>query len=304
LGDSRTALQGMDDDAAFIEQCQAAVERRLAELTPDRDARPARLAEAARYALLSPGKRFRPMLTLLTAREFGGDPAAALDVACACEMVHAASLILDDLPCMDDAGLRRGRVTTHKAFDEATAVLASVGLLNLAYGVVACAPGLAGPLKADLAARLSRAVGFSGLVAGQAMDLEHRDRARAPEDLDLLNHRKTGVLMVAAAEAGALIAGASSLAVLGVGEFATHLGLAFQIHDDILDVEGGADLGKDVGKDAGMTTLVSAIGLEGARVARDAHLKASDAGLARSGVGQGLLARYVHDLFEARKAAA
>ena len=294
----------MDDDAAFIEQCRTAVERRLVELTPDRDERPARLAEAARYALLSPGKRFRPMLTLLTAREFGGDPAEALDVACACEMVHAASLILDDLPCMDDAGLRRGRVTTHRAFDEATAILASVGLLNLAYGVVASAQGLPGPLKADLATRLSGAVGFSGLVAGQAMDLENRDRQRASEDLDLLNHRKTGVLMVAAAEAGALIAGASSLAVLGVGEFATHLGLAFQIHDDILDVEGGSELGKDLGKDAGMSTIVSVMGLDAARAARDAHLQASQAGLARAGVGQGILARYVRGLFEARRAAA
>ncbi|MDP1736305.1 MAG: polyprenyl synthetase family protein [Caulobacter sp.] len=294
----------MDDDAAFIEQCRAAVERRLAELTPDRAEHPRRLAEAARYALLSPGKRFRPMLTLLAAREFGAEPPMALDAACAFEMVHAASLILDDLPCMDNANLRRGRNTTHREFDEATAILASVGLLNRAYGVLAEDEGLTPALKTELSRRLSEAVGFHGLVAGQAMDLEDRGRDRSPADLELLNHRKTGVLMVAAAQAGALIAGASEEAVRGVGEFARCLGLAFQIHDDILDVAGGADLGKDLGKDAGMATVVSVLGLDGARAALEGHLEAARAGLAGAGVGKGLLAPYVLALFEARKAAA
>lgn len=298
------AAGGMDDDAAFIEQCRAAVERRLAELTPDRAERPRRLAEAARYALLSPGKRFRPMLTLLAAREFGADPALALDAACAFEMVHAASLILDDLPCMDDANLRRGRNTTHREFDDATAILASVGLLNRAFGVLAEDDGLSDAVKREISRRLSDSVGFHGLVAGQAMDLEDRSRERSPADLELLNHRKTGVLMVAAAEAGALIAGASEAAVDDVGEFARHLGLAFQIHDDILDVEGGADLGKDLGKDAGMTTVVSALGLDGARAARDSHLQSAQAALVKAGAGQGLLAGYILALFEARKAAA
>jgi len=293
----------MDDDAAFIEQCRSAVDRRLAELTPDRAARPRQLAEAARYALLSPGKRFRPMLTLLAAREFGAEPLLALDAACAFEMVHAASLILDDLPCMDDAHQRRGRPTTHRQFDEATAILASVGLLNRAFGVVAQDPGLSDSLKAELGSRLSEAVGFQGLVAGQAMDLGDRDRARSPADLDLLNHRKTGVLMVAAAEAGALIAGASGDAVRAVGEFARHLGLAFQIHDDLIDAEGG-DAGKDVGKDAGMTTIVSALGADGALEAIESHLEAAESALAAAGAGGGLLAPYALGLFEARKAAA
>lgn len=294
----------MDDDKAFIEQCRTAVDRRLAELSPDRDARPGRLAEAARYALLSPGKRFRPMLTLLAAREFGAEPAKALDAACAFEMVHAASLILDDLPCMDDAQLRRGRATTHKAFDEATAILASVGLLNRAFGVVAADAGLSDGVRGELTRRLSDAVGFDGLVAGQAMDLGDRDRVRSPAELDLLNHRKTGVLMVAAAEAGALIAGASEDAVGHVGEFARQLGLAFQIHDDLIDLKGTADTGKDAGKDAGMTTVVSALGPEGALAALESHLEAAGVALAVAGVGDGLLAPYVMGLFEARKAAA
>lgn len=294
----------MDDDAAFIEQCRAAVDRRLAELSPARAERPRRLAEAVRYALLSPGKRFRPMLTLLTARAFGAEPAAALDAACAFEMVHAASLILDDLPCMDDASLRRGRATTHREFDEATAILASVGLLNRAFGVLAEDEGLTPALKRALISRLSDAVGFHGLVAGQAMDLDGRERDRSPADLERLNHRKTGVLMVAAAEAGALIAGAPDEAVKGVGRFARHLGLAFQIHDDLIDALGGAEIGKDVGKDAGMTTMVSALGLDGARAALRAHLEAGRSALVGAGAGEGPLAPYVMALFEARKAAA
>ncbi|MFA7262984.1 MAG: polyprenyl synthetase family protein [Caulobacter sp.] len=294
----------MDDDAAFIEQCRAAVERRLADLTPDRAERPRRLGEAARYALLSPGKRFRPMLTLLAAREFGAEPASALDVACAYEMVHAASLILDDLPCMDDANLRRGRATTHREFDEATAILASVGLLNRAFGIVAEAPGLSAALRAELGGRLSQAVGFTGLVAGQAMDLDDRGHDRSSAELELLNHRKTGVLLVAAAEAGAVIAGAGADAVGHVGEFARHLGLAFQIHDDLIDVQGGAEAGKDLGKDAGMTTVVSALGVDGARAALQTHLAAAEAALAAAGARRRLLAPYVIGLFEARKAAA
>jgi geranylgeranyl diphosphate synthase type II len=295
--------EGMEDDAAVIEQLRAAVDRRLAELLPDRTARPGRLAEAARYAVLAPGKRFRPMLTLLAAREFGAEAGVALDAACAFEMVHAASLILDDLPSMDDAALRRGRATTHREFDEATAILAAVGLLNQAFGVVAADPKLPEPVRGELSRRLSAAVGFHGLVSGQAMDLNDRDRSRSPDDIDLLNHRKTGVLMVAAAQAGALAAGAPARAVEGVGEFARRVGLAFQIHDDLIDVAAIAETGKDLGKDAGMTTLVSALGVEGARAAVDEHLEAAEAALAGAGAN-GLLARYALGLFEARKAAA
>jgi geranylgeranyl diphosphate synthase type II len=294
----------MDDDAAFIEQCRAAVERRLADLTPEQPGRTRRLVEAARYALLAPGKRFRPMLTLLAAREFGADPATAMDAACAFEMVHTASLILDDLPCMDDAALRRGRTTTHRQFDEATAILASVALLNRAQGVIAGDAGLSTSVRAELAGRLSEAVGFEGLVGGQAMDLDDRARERTAAELDLLNHRKTGVLIVAAAEAGALIAGAAPESVLQVGIFARHLGLAFQIQDDLIDVLGGADAGKDLGKDAQMTTLVSVLGVEGAREAVIDHLVRAEAALVAAGARQRLLAPYVMGLFEARKAAA
>ncbi len=295
--------KGMEDDSAVIEQFRAAVDRRLADLLPDRTARPARLAEAARYAVLSPGKRFRPMLTLLTAREFGAEPLTALDAACAFEMVHAASLILDDLPSMDDAALRRGRATTHREFDEATAILAAVGLLNQAFGVIAADERLTDAARAALLRRLSDSVGFEGLVSGQALDLNDRDHVRTPDDIDLLNHRKTGVLMVAAAEAGALIAGAPPASVAAVGEFARRLGLAFQIQDDLIDAAVIAESGKDLGKDAAMTTLVTVLGPQEAAAAVGAHLAAAGAALSEAGA-TGLLARYAFGMFEARKAAA
>src|SRR5208283_4296316 len=142
----------------------------------------------------------------------------ALDVACAMEMVHAASLVLDDLPSMDDARLRRGRPTTHRAYGEADAILASVGLLTRAFGVIAAAEGLGAEDRSALVVGLADAVGFSGLVAGQALDLAERDRPRTVAELDALNHRKTGVLMMAAAEAGARIGGASPEARQELGE--------------------------------------------------------------------------------------
>lgn len=298
--------RGMDDTGVHlqaIEPLRLGVERRLAELAPAEGAEPQGLTGAARHALLAPGKRFRPMLTLLTARDFGAPEGAALDVGCAIEMVHTASLILDDLPSMDDADLRRGRPTTHRLFGEAVAILAAVGLLNQAFGLVAAQAQLPAEARARLGALLSDAVGFDGLVAGQARDIAHREQIRAVDDIDLLNHQKTGVLIMAAAQAGAIIAGAPDHRVAAVGEFARRIGLAFQIRDDILDVEGG-DIGKDAGKDAGMSTLVSVLGVEGAREAMHEHLRAGEQALADAGCPDGLMSHYVRGLFFARAVAA
>jgi len=297
----------MDDNAAYIQRLEAlraGVDRRLGELAPRVGAAPDRLVEAVRYALLAPGKRFRPMLTLLTAAQFGAAEGVALDTACAFEMVHAASLILDDLPSMDDAGLRRGLPTIHRAFDEATAVLAGVGLLNQAYAVVAADPRLDSSLRAEIAGRIADSVGFFGLIAGQARDLFDRDQLRDLPALDRLNHEKTGVLIMAAAQSGARIAGASDEAVAAVGEFGRRMGLAFQIRDDLIDAEGSVEgAGKDVGKDEGMTTAVSLLGIAGARAAMEAHLAAGRAALDSVG-GCDLVAGYVGRLFAGRKAAA
>ncbi|PTS91047.1 MULTISPECIES: polyprenyl synthetase family protein [unclassified Caulobacter] len=297
----------MDDNAAFFQRLEAlrgSVDRRLAELAPRPGSAPDRLVEAVRYAVLSPGKRFRPMLVLLTASQFGAAEILALDTACAFEMVHAASLILDDLPSMDNAGLRRGLPTIHRAYDEATAILAGVGLLNLAYATVAADEGLPGPLRAEIAGRIAASVGFSGLIAGQARDLFDRDQLRDLPAIDRLNHEKTGVLIMAAAQAGARIASAPAPAVEAVGEFGWRMGLAFQIRDDLIDAEGSVEAaGKDVGQDATMTTAVSLLGLAGARAVMEGHLTAGRAALDQVG-GCELVARYVERLFVGRKAAA
>ncbi|KSB87372.1 polyprenyl synthetase [Caulobacter vibrioides] len=301
----------MDDQVALqqgllprIEALRARVDRRLAELAPASGTAPDRLVEAVRYSLLAPGKRFRPMLTLLAAEAFGASEGAALDAACAFEMIHAASLILDDLPAMDDAGLRRGLPTIHRAFDEATAILAGVGLLNQAYAVIAADKGLAGELRAEISGRAAQAVGFMGLVAGQARDLLDRDQLRDMAAIDRLNHEKTGVLIIAAAQVGALIGGANEAAVEQVGEFARRVGLAFQIRDDIIDAEGSVEAaGKDVGQDASMTTAVTRLGLSGARAAMEEHLALAESALSAAG-GGGLLGAYAGRLFAGRKAAA
>jgi len=298
------------DDATFIqlvEQTRASVERRLSQLVPAEGQGPAGLTGAVRYALLAPGKRFRPTLTLLTARDFGAADNAALDVACACEMIHAASLILDDLPSMDDAGLRRGKVTTHRAFDEATAILAAVGLLNRAFGVIAEDTALPPAARVELSARLSEAVGFRGLVAGQCRDLDRRGGALSNDEIDLLNHQKTGVLLVIAAQAGAIVAGVDDGRLTAIGEFARRIGLAFQIRDDLIDAEAlagvGAGDGKDLGKDAGMPTLITSLGVDGARQTMEGYLAAAEAALTDAGAGHSAL-RYARGLFEGRKAAA
>lgn len=297
----------MDDSGIFLHSVEALrlqVDRRLAELIPAAGAEPGRLGEAAHYALLAPGKRFRPLLTLLTAEAFGAPVGRALDMACAMEMIHAASLILDDLPSMDDARLRRGRPTTHRVYGEADAILASVGLLTRAFGVIGADEGLAPEDRSALVVALADAVGFSGLVSGQAMDLAERNRPRTVAEIDALNHRKTGVLMMAAAEAGARIGGASPDARRELGEFARRIGLAFQIRDDLIDIEeGGEHVGKDVGKDAGMTTVVSALGPRAALGAIEAHLRAADEALARAGC-DGRLGVFARSLFSGRKAAA
>lgn len=193
-----------------------------------------RVVSAMRYAILSPGKRVRPILSLLTASQFGCTIAQAMGPACAVELVHAASLVLDDLPCMDDADLRRGQPTVHRAFGQDIAVLAGVGLLNEAYGLIMRAEALSATTRCEMAAVLSRAVGVAGLIGGQDKDLDARD-SRSFADLSQLHHEKTGVLFVAAVELGALAAGADGNAREALRRFGCELGLAFQALDDLQD---------------------------------------------------------------------
>jgi geranylgeranyl diphosphate synthase type II len=246
----------------FFADYQARVDAELQRLVSERADSP--VARSMAYTVHAPSKRVRPVLTLLATELCGGDAAAALPAAASTELVHAASLILDDLPAMDDAPLRRGRATNHREFGEAIAILAAFGLLNLTFATLARAyePALA----ARLSARLAHAVGLDGLIGGQAADLLATDQQISFEMLERIHRGKTGALFVAAATSGAMIAGASADAVNALEAYAKNLGLAFQIIDDLLDVEGNpAETGKAVRSDIKKTTFVSFSGVDGAR---------------------------------------
>ncbi|HET8646153.1 MAG TPA: polyprenyl synthetase family protein, partial [Vicinamibacteria bacterium] len=249
---------------AALEEKRAAVEAALPGLlrrgAPEVDA-------AVEYSLLAPAKRVRPLLTLMVAELFRLEPRLVLPAACAVEMAHTASLILDDLPSMDDAQLRRGRATCHRVHGEANAVLAAFALLNRAFELLAegWPGGPDGPLRAALARELAGAVGTEGMIAGQARDLAVTDREIDFATLEFIHSRKTGALFVACAAMGAVAAAASPADTAAIKAYAKNLGLAFQIVDDLIDVTGASqEAGKDVGQDLKKTTFVSFSGVEGA----------------------------------------
>tara|TARA_R110002073_G_scaffold49547_2_gene132225 strand:+ start:109 stop:1023 length:915 start_codon:yes stop_codon:yes gene_type:complete len=266
---------------ARIERSRERCEARLQALLPfqSQDARAtgtlAGLEEAVRYALQAGGKRIRPCLVYAAAVAVANDEVScrALDnAACAMELVHTYSLIHDDLPSMDDDDLRRGRATLHRAFDEATAILVGDGLQALAFELLADAEGLPGEARVRMVKVLAQAAGLGGMVGGQYVDIAATGNSLALAELQGLHALKTGALIRASLSLGAIAAGASEAEQAALEVFGEHLGLAFQVVDDILDVEGSAaTLGKTGGKDAmaGKTTYVSLLGLEGARTAAD-----------------------------------
>lgn len=208
------------------------------------------LAEAMRYSLLAGGKRIRPMLVLEFCRVSGGDIDAALPVACAVEMLHTYSLIHDDLPCMDNDDLRRGRPTNHKVFGECTATLAGDCLQAEAFGtILRCA--LPADRRAKCAEILAGAAGLDGICGGQYLDMLGEGRALSHEELNEINNRKTGALLVAACQMGVAAAGGNEEMLDAAGRYAAAVGAAFQIRDDMLDVlSTEAELGKPIGSDA------------------------------------------------------
>jgi farnesyl diphosphate synthase len=227
------------------------------------DGTPAQLAEAMNYALLGGGKRLRPSLVRLFARAFGGTDAGASRPAAALEMVHTYSLVHDDLPCMDDDDLRRGRPTCHVVYGEALAVLAGDGLLTYAFELLA-----GEPQAARMCATLARAAGPAGMVGGQVLDLSLAGSSSGRADVESVHRLKTAALISAACELGALAANAPDAAVASARAYGQALGRLFQVVDDLLDVTGDADqLGKTPGKDAQLdrATMVAVLGLEGAR---------------------------------------
>ena len=232
-----------------------------------------RIFEAAKYSALAGGKRLRPVIVLAFCRLCGGEADKAMPFACALEMIHTYSLIHDDLPCMDDDDLRRGRPTCHKAFDEATAVLAGDGLLTAAFETAAAAKGLDAEAVLRCVRILGREAGMNGMIAGQVLDLGAEHRRISLDALNLLQSLKTGCLLRAACELGCTAAGCTDARTLEAArEYGEKLGLAFQIQDDILDIEGDArTLGKTTGKDARdeKSTFPALLGLEACRALAD-----------------------------------
>jgi geranylgeranyl diphosphate synthase type II len=246
---------------AFFAEYQRTADAELRRLLPDAGDR---VHQSMAYTLLAPSKRVRPVLTMLCTELSGGRRERALPAAAAIEMIHASSLILDDLPSMDDAALRRGLATNHTVFGEAIAILAAFALLNHAFGTVA--KSYDPELASRMAILLAEAIGPDGLIGGQAADLLATDQTIGFEMLERIHRGKTGALFVAAAACGAVAAGAPPDTLGSLNAYAKNLGLAFQIVDDLLDVEGDpTETGKAVRSDARKTTFVSFSGVAGAR---------------------------------------
>ena len=287
------------DESAFaarLAESQAGIERELemllgVEPRPGEPARPKRLIEAMRYATLGGGKRLRPFLTVETARALGRSDNGPRRAGAAIECIHAYSLIHDDLPSMDDDDLRRGRPSTHRAFDEATAILAGDALQALAFEILADpATDALAEVRAALCLGLARAIGVAGMVGGQMLDIdaERRTAPLSADEIRRLQAMKTGALLKFSVEAGARLAGAGATARSALETYGRAVGAAFQIADDILDVESdAATLGKRAGKDAAhnKATLVRALGLEGARRELDRLVDEAVAAVDAAGIG-------------------
>jgi geranylgeranyl diphosphate synthase type II len=241
------------DLKAYLEERRDLVNRALTAYLPRVRGPAFRVVEAMHYSLMAGGKRLRPILCLAGAEAVGGDPGEALPVACALEMIHTYSLIHDDLPAMDDDDLRRGRPTCHKQYDEATAILAGDGLLTEAFRLMAEAAVSREERREvflEIIQLIGQAAGYMGMVGGQMLDLLAEGRRVTLKELELIHRMKTGALLTAAVRAGGLVGGGSRQEITALTAYGEKFGLAFQITDDILNVEGdSAEMGKAVGSD-------------------------------------------------------
>ena len=266
-----------------IAAARGTIEARLATIVPSAQTWPARLHEAQRHALLSPGKRFRPLLCVFVAKGAGFDGEAAIDVGCVAEMVHAASLILDDLPCMDDAELRRNQPTTHIAFDESTAILTATALLNRAFGIISRLKHVDAEKRIELVDLLSYAVGSKGLIAGQMADLANSDPNASIAEIERLNTLKTGALFDFSVEGAAVLASSNASQRAALKDFSYHLGLAFQLMDDVKDtVMNDAQAEKSVGRDVGKATILALAGSDAAMERLSGYIDSAKDALARA----------------------
>jgi geranylgeranyl diphosphate synthase type II len=276
------------------------IDARLTVLVPPEDAPPEKLHRAMRYSLLAPGKRIRPTITVLTAEALGASIDLAIDPACAVEMVHAASLILDDLPIMDDANQRRGQPANHLVFGQDIAILASVSLLNRAYAVLSQAPGLDDEPRLALVGELTSIIGDGGIVSGQVQDLELTGQTDpCPDALELMARQKTGALFDVCARLGAVVAGVTGPRRAAVRAFAGNLGLCFQVMDDLADAhdaETPAD--RPRAEDHSKATFVSLMGPERAQQLSEKLIRDAIRALEPIGTAADALAGFANHVFE------
>jgi geranylgeranyl pyrophosphate synthase len=289
----------------FLTSCRELIDSQLDQLIPQENTEPVRVHAAIRWSLFAGGKRFRPALLLATGQTFGATQDDLIRTACALEMVHTYSLIHDDLPAMDNDDLRRGRPTCHVKFDDATAILAGDALQTLGFQTIAEDERLSPQLRIQLIAEIARAAGTpEGMVAGQALDLDAESRDVTIAELERIHHRKTGALIRSAARCGAIIAGAKQNELEAITDYATNLGLLFQITDDLLDVTATAeDLGKTPGKDARArkATYPALYGIEATQAQLEAVHQSACNSLAGLGPGVELL-RLIASLILQRQA--
>lgn len=272
--------QAMDD-------CREKVNRTISNILPETDLVEATLFDAMRYSVLNGGKRLRPFMVMEGARIFGVEPSRARRVAAAVEFLHSYSLVHDDLPAMDNADLRRGKPSLHKAFDEATAILAGDALLTLAFEVIANPETHEDPrVRIELVSNLASAAGAHGMVGGQMLDMIGEKQEFDVGTISRLQRLKTGKIIAFCCEAGAILGKANPAHRQALRNYAHDLGLAFQVTDDLLDVQGDAEeMGKATGQDNKKATFVSALGVEQARARAEmlveqavAHLRVFDRG--------------------------
>jgi len=255
-------LKTASDCSAVIEDLTEKVNEFLATIIPDDGSIPATLASAMQYSLNAGGKRLRPILALLAYRSFGNDPNDMLKPACALELIHTYSLIHDDLPCMDDDDFRRGRPTLHKQYGDAIAVLAGDALHALAFQFLAETQNPRAVLE------VSRAIGISGMLAGQVADVEAEGKDISREQIEYIHRNKTAALIEVALKLGAILANGDEKSISMFSSYGSRIGLAFQIVDDVLDVTGSQEkLGKDIGSDEknAKATYPRVVGLQASR---------------------------------------
>lgn len=279
-----------------LSRIRASIETRLDELLPESGNERDLVALAMRESTMAPGKRMRPILLMLAAEGLGHEGTWSLDLGCAVELIHAASLVLDDMPCMDNASLRRGRPTVHLKFGEDVAILTAVALLSRAFGVIASVSDLSPDIKTQLVELASNAVGMQGLVRGQYQDLREGQQSRSPKEIAMTNTLKTGVLFSAIVDMAWLISDREETVRPTLRTFAMELGQAFQMYDDLRDKCPDSD--KDQGKDEGKSTFVSLYGEDKVTEQLQIHLSNAELNLRRVFGDDDMIAGYMKMVFK------